>query len=54
MMHGTMNAPDNERYYRSKYIEQPGNKEIINYATQLHRVGYFIKILFDAWNHECS
>jgi hypothetical protein len=20
----------------------------------LHRVGYFIKILFDAWNHECS
>ena len=33
-----------ERYYRSKHVEQPKNKGLINYPTQLHLVGHFIRI----------
>jgi len=43
----SLDAPDDERYYhyRSKHVEQPSNKGIINYPTQLHLVGHFIRIV---------
>jgi hypothetical protein len=44
-----LNAPDDERKYRSKHVEQLG---IINYPTQLHLVGYFNKLYHDARKHE--
>jgi hypothetical protein len=31
--------------HRSKHVEQPSNKGIINYPTQLHFVGHFVRIL---------
>jgi hypothetical protein len=37
----SLDAPDDE--YRSKHVEQPSNKGIINYPTQLHLVGHFIR-----------
>jgi hypothetical protein len=36
-------APDDERKYRSKHVQQPRNNEIINYPTRLHLVGHFYK-----------
>jgi hypothetical protein len=39
----SLDAPDYKRYH-SKHAEQPKNKGIINYPTQLHLVGDFIRI----------
>jgi len=39
----SLDAPDAERY-RSKHAQQPRNKRIISYPTQLHLVGHFIRI----------
>jgi len=38
----SLDAPDDERY-RSKHVGEPRNKGIINYPTQLHLVGHFIR-----------
>jgi hypothetical protein len=43
------NAPDDERKYLSKHVEHQGT---VNYPTQLHHVGYFVKIVLwctDPW-----
>ena len=41
----SLDAPDDERYYSSKHVEQPSNKGIINYPAQLYLVGHFIRIV---------
>jgi len=40
----SLEAPDDERKYRSKHVEQSRNNGIINFPTQLHLVGHFYKI----------
>ena len=40
----SLEAPNDERSYRSKHVEQSRNNGIINYPTQLHLVGHFYKI----------
>jgi hypothetical protein len=42
----SLDVPDDERY-RSKHVERPGNKRIINCPTQLHLVGHFIRIVIE-------
>jgi len=43
----SLEAPDDERQYRSKHVEQSRNNGIINCITQLHLVGHFYKIMSD-------
>jgi len=40
----SLEAPNNERQYRSKHVEQSRNNGIINCPTQLHLVGHLYKI----------
>ena len=40
----SLEAPDDERQYRSKHVEQSRNNKIINCPTQLHLVGHFYEI----------
>jgi hypothetical protein len=40
----SLEVPDDERYYRSKRVEQSRNNGLINCPTQLHLVGHFYKI----------
>ena len=39
----SLDAPDDERKYLSKHVEQPRNN---NYPTQLHLVGHFLKLYY--------
>jgi hypothetical protein len=39
----SLEAPDDERLYRSKHVEQSRNNGIINCSTQLHLVGHLCK-----------
>jgi hypothetical protein len=43
----SLEAPDDERQYRSKHVEQSRNNRIINFPTQLHLVGHFYKIFLE-------
>jgi len=40
----SLEAPDDERQYHSKHVEQSRNKGIIKCPTQLHLVGHFYKL----------
>ena len=40
----SLEAPDDEREYRSKRVEQSRNNGIINCPTQLHPVGHLYHI----------
>jgi hypothetical protein len=40
----SLEAPDNERQYRLKRVEQSRNNGIINCPSRLHLVGHFYKI----------
>jgi hypothetical protein len=44
---GELDAPDDERKYRSKHIQQPRNNK---YPTQLHLLVIFLYL--DARNHD--
>jgi hypothetical protein len=46
---GELDAPDDERKYRSKHVEQPGSN---NYPTLLHLVCYFRIFYLDARMHD--